>query len=133
MPVILPTIWKFISGISLSAALKISAGVTLCLFVWSWHTRGNTIDDLRGSIATEQRAHSITKSSLAAMRHEIDVQNAVIEQQRANSAQAQVELAQANAASQTAQGIIDRLRSSARDVPAGPVCAPSDAAKEIWR
>lgn len=123
---------KFLTGLNVADWIKIGAGLALAALVWSWHSRGNAIDDLRQSVATEQALHAVTKSSLVAVRGEIDRQNAEIEAQRANVEAARRDLAQAETASAGSPAVIDRLTTSARDVPAGPACEPSATAKGIW-
>lgn len=122
---------KFLTGLSLETWLRIGAGLALALLLWSWQSRGNTIDDLRVEIATERAAHAVTRASVAALSAEVAKQNAAIEDQRAAQDQARRDLAVAVAASAGAQETIERLVASSRVKPSG-VCEPSAAARSIW-
>lgn len=110
---------QFLTGLSLSAWLKIGAGAAFLALLWSWHSRGEEIEAQRLRVAE--------------LRVEISRQNDAIEAQRANAEQAKRDLAQAEAASAGADEMIERLRASSRAAPAGAVCEPSKASKEIWR
>lgn len=123
----------FLTGISLSTWLKIGAGAVFALLIWSWHSRGETIEDLRGDVAAERLAHEISLSSLAKVSRELDDQNLAIEAQRAAREQAQRDLAVAVEASAPGAALVDRLIASARAVPAGQVCLPSKTVQEIWK
>lgn len=124
---------KFLTGLSLSTWLTIGAGIAFAVLTAGYHYRGNEIDTLRQSVATERAAHAVTLASVDALKSEIADQNAAIEQQRANIAQAQADLSIAVNASAGAQGVIERLTASSRSAPAGPACEPSAVVKEIWK
>lgn len=124
---------KFLTGLSLADWLKIGAGIALAVFAWSWWSRGETIDDLRQSVATEQAKHAVTKASLVAVRDELVRQNGEIDRLRVDADQAKRDLAQAEAASAGSPAVIDSLISSSRDRLAGPVCEPSSTVKGIWK
>lgn len=123
---------KFLTGITLATWLKIGAGIALALFVWSWWSRGEAIDDLRQTVANERAAHDVTRASLASVQGELTQQNAAIEAQRADTAQAKRDLAAAIEASAGVQGAIKKLTASARSVPAGSVCVPSETVRSVW-
>lgn len=124
---------KFLTGLSVADWLKIGAGLALAALVWSWWSRGNTIGDLRQSVATEQAKHAVTRASLSAVQGELDRQNAEIEGLRVDAEAARRDLAQADTASAGAPAAIDNLTASSLAVPAGPICEPSAAAKGIWK
>lgn len=124
---------KFLTGISVRGWIEIGVIATLCLMIGIAIMRGNTIDDLRGDLATEQAKHAVTRESVAALQLVVAGQNAEIERQRADAEQAKRDLAQAVAASAGSDDLIDNLTASSRAVPAGPICEPSDTVKGIWR
>lgn len=122
---------KILTGLSLATWLKIGAGAALVLLLWSWQSRGATIEALRGDLAAERAAHSITRASVKSLSAEIGQQNAEIERQRADIAQARRDLAQAVEASAGSADLIERLVASSRAKPNG-VCLPSETARSIW-
>lgn len=123
---------QFLTGLSLATWLRIGAGAALALLLWSWQSRGATIDDLRGDLAAEIASHDITRASVIALETELANQNAEIERQRADAVQAKRDLAAAVAASAGSQDVIERLVASSRAAPAGAICLPSETARSIW-
>lgn len=124
---------QFLTGLSLATWLKIGVGVALAALLWSWNSRGNTIDDLRSDLAEEVAKHDITRASVIALETELANQNAEIERQRVATDQAKRDLAQAVEASAGSVDIIDRLTKSSRSAPAGLACEPSETVRSIWR
>ena len=122
---------KFLTGLSLATWLKIGAGAALALLLWSWQSRGSTIDDLRAEIAGERALHAVTRASVRSLSAELARQNEAIEAQRAAQDQARRDLSAAVAASAGAQETIDRLVASSRVKPSG-LCEPSATARSIW-
>lgn len=124
---------QFLTGLSLATWLKIGAGVALAALLWSWHARGNAIDDLRGDLTEEMAKHDITRASVIALETEVANQNEEIERQRVATEQAKRDLAQAVEASAGSVDIIESLMKSSRSAPAGLACEPSETVRSIWR
>lgn len=109
-------------------------GIALLALVATLHFKNNTIESLRGKLATEQAAHATTRQSVQLALVKIEQQNAdarLLASERDAALKRAQDAAQAvRKANASAEALAVRLERDARPVGPDGRCVPSKAYQE---